>query len=51
MTVGEKLLEEFNCAIKAELGDIANEDYEECGGVDRADILAIAKKVLFYLDL
>lgn len=51
MTIGEKLNQEFECAIKAELGDVADEDYEESGGVDKADILAIAKKVIFYLDL
>lgn len=51
MTVAEKLIQEFTCAINSELGDMADEDYEESGGVDRADILAIAKKVVFYLDL
>ena len=51
MTIYEKLMEEFGCAIKAELGDMADKDYEENDGVEKADILAIAKKVVFYLDL
>ena len=51
MTIYEKLIKEFESAIKSEFGDLADEDYEESGGVDKADILAIAKKVVFYLDL
>ena len=54
MTKGEKLIEEFTCAINACLGDVADEEYDEDEDkyfVDNADLLQIAKKVAFYMDL
>jgi len=50
MSVGERLLEEFEAAINAVLGDGADLDYEDVE-VEKSDILAIANKVIFYLDL
>lgn len=50
MTIAEKLKEEFGCAINAELGDVADQEYEE-GSISKEDLLLIAKKVAFYLDL
>ena len=49
MTIYEKLQEEFDCAIRAIFGDIANQDYEE-DSVEKQDLIAIAEKVAFYLD-
>ena len=51
MTVKERLVEEFTCAINAVLGDCAYMEDEEEYKVDRGDIEMIAKKVLFYMDL
>jgi hypothetical protein len=50
MTIAEKLQEEFNCAINAELGDVADQEYEE-GSVSKEALSLIANKVAFYLDL
>lgn len=50
MTVKEKLIEEFGCAITAVLGDVADQEYCE-GKVDKLDLKLIANKVAFYLDL
>ena len=50
MTVYEKLIEEFGCAITAILGDLSEQEYCE-GKVDKLDLDLIAKKVAFYLDL
>lgn len=49
MTVYEKLMEEFGCAITAVFGDLADEDYED-GKVTLDDLDAIKRKVAFYLD-
>lgn len=49
MTNKEKLLQEFACAITAELGDIAEEEFEN--KIEKGDIDAIARKVKWYLDL
>lgn len=49
MTIYEKLLEEFGCAINAIFGDLADEEYDE-EKVSKDDLMAIAKKVAFYLD-
>lgn len=48
MTVREKLLEEFGCAISAILGDNEDKDIKEYQ-VDDADIDDIARKVKWYL--
>lgn len=45
----EKLLEEFGCAIKAVLGDQADEEFEE-NKISESDLIQIAKKVAFYID-
>ena len=50
MTVNEKLMDEFGCAISAIFGDLEDEEYEE-GKVSFDDLLAIARKVAFYMDL
>lgn len=51
MTVYEKLLEEFGCAINAILGDVADKEWENSSeDVSREDIIAMSKKVCFYLD-
>lgn len=50
MTIYEKLMEEFGCAISSVLGDLAEQEYCE-GKVDKLDLELIAKKVAFYLDL
>ena len=50
MTIAEKLQEEFGCAISAVFGDMEDEEYEE-GSVSKSDLIAIAQKVAFYLDL
>ena len=49
MTVKEKLLEEFGAAILAVYGDGADEEFN-VDDIEVGDILAIAKKVCFYLD-
>ena len=49
MTVKEKLLEELGCAIVAVFGDKADEEYND-DSIDREDLIAVAKKVAFYLD-
>ena len=49
MTVYEKLIVEFGAAIKAILGDNADKEFND-ESVDREELLAIAKKVCFYLD-
>ena len=48
MTVKEKLLEEFEAAINAVYGDIADDEYTE-DSITVNDIDAIRRKVLFYL--
>ena len=48
MTVREKLLEEFGCAISAILGDQEDKEYDD--NIDPADVDAIAKKVKWYLE-
>lgn len=48
MTVREKLLQEFECAINAELGDLAERDVKEVRFLS-GDIDAIARKVKWYL--
>lgn len=50
MTVQERLEEEFKAAIYAIYGDLHDEDDEEFE-FTREDILAIAKKVIFYLGI
>ena len=50
MTMAEKLQQEFNCAINSVLGDLADQEYEE-GSLSKEDLILIAKKVAFYLDL
>lgn len=50
MTVKEKLLQEFECAINAIYGDVADMDTEEVE-ITRSDLEAIKRKVLFYMDL
>lgn len=50
MTVRERLLQEFECAIDACLGDYGKEE-EEDYKIEKGEILQIAQKVLFYLDL
>lgn len=50
MTTKEKLLEEFECAIEAVLGDSAEKEFNEAE-IDAETVLQIAKKVGFYLDL
>ena len=49
MTVKEKLLEEFGCAITSVLGDLADQEYSE-GSVDSLDLRSIAEKVAWYLE-
>lgn len=55
MTVKGRLLEEFGCAITAVLGSEEdkelNDDAELSSVVDKKDLIAIAKKVAFYIDL
>lgn len=50
MTIEDKLLLEFSCAIKAIYGDRTEEKYEG-ENVSSEDIEAICRKVKFYLDL
>jgi len=50
MTIKEKLIQEFGCAITAILGDDADKEAEDVE-ISKADIDAIAKKVKFYMDL
>lgn len=50
MTTGEKLQQEFSAAIAAVLGDYLDKEYED-GDICKADIIAIASKVAFYMDL
>lgn len=50
MTIQERLEQEFGCAIYAILGDVAKKEFDE-HELSKGDILAIAKKVCFYLDL
>lgn len=50
MTVRDKLIQEFDCAISAIFGEIEYEDYSETP-VTRDDLMAIARKAAFYLDL
>lgn len=49
-TVKEKLMAEFECAINAVFGDIADKDCNLVD-IDKADLEAIKNKVAFYLDL
>ena len=49
MTIKEKLLQEFECAINAIYGDRAEEEFSD-EEVGEADLIAIAQKVAFYLD-
>lgn len=50
MTISDKLQKEFGCAISAIFGDIEEQEYEE-GSVSKDDLMLIAQKVAFYLDL
>lgn len=50
MTVKERLLEEFESAINAVLGDNGYKDTDDYN-VDSSEINAIAHKVKFYMDL
>ena len=51
MTIKEKLMEEFGCAITAIYGDEADKEFDtEETVIYNSDLLAIAKKVAFYLD-
>ena len=50
MTVREKLMQEFEAAIEAVYGDVAEDD-EEYVEIEAGDIDAIARKVKFYLDI
>jgi len=50
MTVKEKLIQEFGCAITAVFGDEADKETEDVE-ISKSDIEAIAKKVKFYMDL
>jgi len=49
MTNREKLLEEFGCAISAVLGDLEDKDFDN--KISKSDLIAIAEKVAFYMDL
>lgn len=49
MTILERLTQEFQCAIFANYGAIANKEYDD-DLVDYDNLIAIAKKVAFYLD-
>lgn len=49
-TIAERLQQEFECAITATFGDLKDKQFEK-GAVEWADLVAIAKKVAFYLDL
>lgn len=49
MTKKEKLMEEFECAINAVFGSLADEEY--ASDICAEDINAIAHKVKFYMDL
>ena len=49
MTNYEKLMEEFGCAINSVLGEVAEEEFK--GEIRKEDLLAIARKVAFYMDL
>ena len=54
MTLQEKLTQEFNAAIVAVLGDLADREYdsEELKiAINKADLQEIARKVAWYLDL
>lgn len=51
MTTKEKLLQEFGCAIDAILGDDADKEYDADESLEKGYITAIAKKVIWYLDL
>ena len=50
MTVKEKLLEEFSCAITAIYGDLADKPFCDVA-IDKEELEAIKNKVEFYLDL
>ena len=50
MTIKEKLLEEFECAIKSVYGTMADKELKE-SDITNKDIEIIAKKVKFYMDL
>lgn len=50
MTIYEKLLEQFGCAIQAIYGDECEKPFDEDTIIDDSDLIAIAKKVKFYLD-
>lgn len=49
MSIYEKLIEEFGCAIVAVFGDKADEIFST-EKVEKGDLEAIARKVAFYLD-
>ena len=52
MTIKEKLLQEFGAAISAVYGDLENEQFDqEESTISKGEIIAIAQKVLFYMDL
>lgn len=50
MTAKEKLLEEFNAAIIAVLGDNASEEFD-IKKISKSDLISIANKVAFYLEI
>ena len=50
MSIYEKLIEEFGCAITAVFGDKADEEYNE-DNFHYSELVAICKKVEFYLDM
>ena len=50
MKIKEKLQEEFGCAISSVLGVLEDEEYSQ-EKIDSEDIMAIARKVCFYLDM
>ena len=49
MTIKEKLLQEFEAAISAVFGDIAEQEYN-ANEISASEIVAISQKVVFYLD-
>lgn len=49
MKLKEKLRQEFECAIVAVFGDQADKEYKR-DLVSDSDLIAIARKVRFYLD-
>ena len=50
MTVKEKLLKEYEAAISAVFGDLADKDYRDVQLI-KSDLEEVSEKVAFYLDL